>query len=695
MLLELGKAEVKAVRKREHGLLRARAQDQVVRAQKLREALEHESVPERRIELERAAGREVRRPAFHPFTAGIRFPNQQHDLPEELRRKEPLLSVIVRSRLERKELERLGFRVRSQVGELFTAWVSWSRLDKGKLDKVDGITSVELARASSQHLDNAMNYTGLAAVHAEGETGSGVIIGVADRYIDFHHPAFTQANQNGGVATRILSIWDQTQDHPIAGELSPAALSKTQMSPQAAKLAGLVEGVEYDRGQIDQTLGNGNNPFSPVRHEPPLTLTSADRHGTQVAGAALGHDPLGTPARSGAAPGAELIFVHVRDEMPLDAWKNTDVAGRAQETPPTLGMVDSAALIDACTYIFARAEEQAKPCVACLCYGDSLGPHDGTSTFERSLEGFVNEDPARVIVVSAGNEQGMGSHAAGQVQPPAVGGTAPIGVVIGPNSGQAEEVQIWFDGADLVEAALEYLPPAGGVPTVIIALTQANEEISFAVAGTAQAIVQTRCPDDNGSSSVTVLLLPDPGTQLLAEGTYTIRLRATTFVSGSFQAWMSRCNDGSGFQVPDPSQQSITTPATAFKVIAVGAHGMYDTRGQLAPPPLIHPLSGIGPARDNGRQKPDLCAPSGVMAPVAADRLVHGVAPLPAYGYFVGTSAAAPIVAGAAAIMIERRLKAGRALDWPNVLNDLLAETNQAVGTAFDARVWGAGWLSV
>ena len=80
-------------------------------------------------------------------------------------------------------------------------------------------------------------------------------------------------------------------------------------------------------------------------------------------------------------------------------------------------VADMTCVADALRYIGERAGES--PCVVNISLGDTLGPHDGTSPVEQFIDDFVGR-PGRAVVVSAGNDNDAGKHAAGNV-PIAVG----------------------------------------------------------------------------------------------------------------------------------------------------------------------------------------------------------------------------------------------------------------------------------
>lgn len=98
-------------------------------------------------------------------------------------------------------------------------------------------------------------------------------------------------------------------------------------------------------------------------------------HGTHVAGIAAGANST----YKGVAPGASIIVAE------MSSGSNTEV-------------------IEGLSYIFGKADALSAPAVANLSVGTSLGPHDGTSTFETGIDELVSGKEGRAIVCAAGNE---------------------------------------------------------------------------------------------------------------------------------------------------------------------------------------------------------------------------------------------------------------------------------------------------
>lgn len=113
------------------------------------------------------------------------------------------------------------------------------------------------------------------------------------------------------------------------------------------------------------------------------TDSSSESHGTHTAGTMAGSfdTSLGDENEknySGVATGAEIVM-----------------AG---------GTGYNIQILDAVQRIAKYAQEQGKPCVINLSFGDNLGPHDGSDAFTKALNDVAEEYDA-VICVSSGNER--------------------------------------------------------------------------------------------------------------------------------------------------------------------------------------------------------------------------------------------------------------------------------------------------
>lgn len=183
--------------------------------------------------------------------------------------------------------------------------------------------------------------------------GTGVVVGVIDGGIYWQHGDFR--NPLDSTTTRIRYIWDQT----VSTALPPAP---------------------YNYGSQWSWLDINNGTCT---HSVP---TSDNGHGTCVAGIAAGNSlsTRGTVHENeltGVAPEAEIIAVRV-DENDA-AFLNH--------------------VVDAATYIYKKASALGKPCVINTSIGTYYGSHDGRDLTTYALEHLLDETNGRALVAAAGN----------------------------------------------------------------------------------------------------------------------------------------------------------------------------------------------------------------------------------------------------------------------------------------------------
>ena len=155
--------------------------------------------------------------------------------------------------------------------------------------------------------------------------------------------------------------------------------------------------------------------------------------------------------------------------------------------------------------------------------------------------------------------------------------------------------------------------------------------------------------------------------QGLEDGVYGIRIVAKTAVPAGMRVRAVKLSDGQSDFSLWSEHGSIYDPGNCKGVLTVGAayHGDWTTA------PKLENYSSFGPLVD-GRQKPELVAPTGVATSVGA---------------FYGTSAACPHAAGAVAVAA-----AATGLSPTDAVALLAAEASPVTNALPDAR-WGAGLL--
>lgn len=602
--------------------------------------------------------RALDRRQFAPLTTGLFVPpDKGRGTQWPIRMKEPYVAAFILSDASADDLKRLGVRVRSQVGDIFSAFVPVSAIPA--LERSAAVRYVELARPLFQTLNTAVPFSQLNTLHNAMPpiTGAGVIVGVFDSVLDIYHPDFrTAAN-----ATRVRFLWSQTLV-PQAGEAGPPVAPAL---PGFTPAGGATYGVEYNQATINAELNSFNPPATPayltVRHG-----GSVAAHGTHVTGIAAGNGLGQAGTFTGGAPGADIIFV---------ASPNLQNTGL---------LTDTAAMADGFAYIFARATQLGRPCVVNMSNSDNQGPHDGTTLGEQFLDNLLLT-PGRAITISAGNSNGTSAHAAGAV---AMGGTSNLMLNYAAGAASSDDVEIWYDGHDRFNVTVT-IPT---VPATVIGPVAPGAAANAVLPSGVNVQVTSVLNDPRNNDNLISIIYTVPGGQTIPAGNHTFALNGTTVINGTFHAWVDRNNRGlSAFQAPFLQENTLTlgVPATARRPITVGSHD------KTAPTPAISGFSGRGPSRD-GRIKPEIATvgsgPAAVQVQAPRSRNMNAAAPGALYTGMGGTSMAAPLVAGACACLFQCR---GAASTWAN-LKQILEDTAGTAGIgAVPGNAFGFGFMQI
>lgn len=454
------------------------------------------------------------------------------------------------------------------------------------------------------------------------QTGANVIVGIIDSGLDWTHEDFI--NEDG--SSRILYYWDQSDYEDDA-------------TPKVLDLLNSY-GHEYTRiefndalSTFDNTWDRKTNVFVPANSSSyPIKESAQDisGHGTHVAGIAVGNGRGSN--QMGVAPEASLIVV----KHDFGGNRGTD-----------------AALLDGINYVFQRAKELNLPAVINISMGTSYGPHDGTTLFERTIDQFVGK--GRIIVAAAGNDavinwsnmhSGFAIHGSGSM---AAGDAITISMpeIIQGEYCDSEKDEIivngWYSFKDEMRVRIttpsgQVLPPEGyeaywstSGPDAYIPTYEGT-----IVVGNGGDVLgwDDEIPDHEVYISIQNNFAGMPP----AKGEWTIEFIPNSLTSdGKFDVWYlatdsikygwrnSREPTPQVSGRPPDNRQTISTPAIATKVIAVGAYtsrkewnyfdvdreepslktvsyNEYFRLGELAP------FSSRGPRRD-AVSKPDISAP--------------------------------------------------------------------------------------
>lgn len=538
------------------------------------------------------------------------------------------------------ELEALGFRIlggRRDGFAVFGTAESYRRLAA----EPAGLRVARLARPMETWLDRSLPGLGIGAVRTgagptwDGPTGRGVVVGIVDTGLDIHHADFRHPDGS----TRLLSFWDQTVSH-VSPEVPIGAL--------------------YRRPELDRLL----------------STTSAigigfdvNGHGTHVAGIAAGDGSaggLGAPFQFvGVAPEADLVVVR--------------------------SYLNEASVVGAVQFIFDEAERLGRPAVVNLSLGHQYGPHDGTSLFERLLSEMCG--PGRLLVVAAGNDGGLGIHASlagGE-------GADSISFRIPPAANPGDLVNVLgFDVWGPFDRAHRFtlvFPDGRRIGPFLPGKSAVLQGPDYSLNAE-----QIRYPfGRNFNLDLRLFGRPWP--------TGTFHLVATADGGGSrapLEFWIPYF-DLNGPRVPAfvrgrRESGTLSEPANARNALSVAATVSRNcwisaSRADSVcsePPGVVGELvfySSTGPTPD-GREKPEVAAPGDGIASALSESMAEAIAaqrnmPLrltPDGRHWIssGTSMAAPHVAGALALLLERA---------PELTPELARERLRATGRPLAAPV--------
>lgn len=537
--------------------------------------------------------------------------------------------------------DRHGGKINSVIGNIVTGRLPLHFIEA--LQDIGGVLYVEMAQPVKAELSRSRHLIGADSVQ-EGTAndpeykGEGVIIGFVDSGIDWKHETFRGANNK----TRVLSVWDQSLD-PEPGFISPREMVQSY-------------GLECPHEALNFTdVCPSKDTFG---------------HGTHVAGIAAGNHAK----YKGIAPSAGIIAV----KIPF-ASSQKDSAPSPQSFRSFSNHV-----VDGVNYIFQKASTMGKPAVVNISLGTHFGPHDDSSLFEQALNGLVEGEEGRVIVVAAGNEARI-------------------------SGGYLASIHAGFSLSGETRA-VEFLGRNPQIHSIIIDVWQpADSNLSFALGSDDFSHYETTpfvAPGESGEyvsddGKVYVLIDATEARNPLNGKKHTLfhiaavnRAKGASIAhskynfdlivrgSGSFDAWLAvggvfSKRTGTLSNTPytylaGDSQHTISVPGTASHVLTVGSHVsridfkdlyLIGTEPDMAGTEVgnISSFSSLGPTVNPNRtgQKPEIIAPGEwIMSALSSDaKRRYEYTDWPRswnYILYAGTSMASPHVTGAAALLLER-----------------------------------------
>lgn len=461
-------------------------------------------------------------------------------------------------------------------------------------------------------------------------TGKEVIIGYVDQGLDYTHPDFIDANGQ----TRVLYYWDHTLPFDAVRTPQP-----------------------YNYGQLwyasdIQAAACGSNE-------------EATAHGTSVAGAGSA-DGSANGKNKGVAPDSKIIIVETNFNLPN--WTLT--------------------IADACDFIFDKADSLGLPAVVNLSLGSYLGSHDGNDPASILMEQLLDEQPGRIIVCAAGNSGTWGKyHAHGEVD----ADTSFVWFDNNP-SGQLGPNTIYFDlWSDVADANWSYAL-AANLPSGTYD-ERAETMYRTATAGAGSGPIYDTLYN-GGNRIATIELYPE-----IVGGNYhlevffsavdstTYKYAFKTTGSGNYDLWSGAIIGLNNivqviptaaqyppiihYQGPDTLMTIVSSWNCSEKVVSVGnlrnRLGHMDRNNNYYQPAPTY-LSAVGQLSQNsskgpnrhGLIKPDISACGDVSLSAGPTWLLSNAAYnslIDVDGWHVrngGTSMASPVVAGIAALYLEK-----------------------------------------
>lgn len=321
-------------------------------------------------------------------------------------------------------------------------------------------------------------------------------------------------------------------------------------------------------------------------------------HGTPVASLACGN--------SGVADKSDIIIVKLSTSRERGFPRTTQIM---------MGV----------DYVIRKAAALGRPVAVNISLGNNYGSHTGTSIFERYMDD-VSRYWKSVICVGSGNEASASTHTSGYVYE---GQEKRIRFAV--SSYQPSiNLQIWKNYADDFRISLVTPDNKEIGPLSVYNRVQRFEFHDMMILG----YLGEPSPYSVNQEIYFEFI---PKNDYIFSGIWQVKIVPVRVADGRYDMWLpadAALNVGTGFLEANPDN-TMTIPSTASGVITVGA---YDSTTDA-----YAPFSGRG-ASETFAIKPDIVAPGVNVESVSSGGLIRR---------YSGTSFAAPIVTGSAALLME------------------------------------------
>lgn len=551
--------------------------------------------------------------------------------------------------------ELYGIKLNYNYGDVFSVTGSVKNLKR--LAKTKGILRMEYIKHHLQLLadtclvrNRIKNVKLGMAPLTQAYDGNGIVVGILDSGTDFSHPDFKDSLGN----SRIKFLWDMTK--PIAAN-----------TPTIYGYGQEWTNVDIDAGSCTHTID-----------------IASWGHGTASSGIAAGNG-LSVNHFEGMAPKADIIVVAMD-------------FGRPGYT-----------IADGIQYLISRAQLLGKPISINVSLGDYYGSHDGTDLETQMINNMVTASPGRVITAAAGNAGNTAFH-------------------VGYNTTAVDTNFTWIKNSSAVIYVSEFAD-SSQFKNVKYSIGVNNPgfndlgNIGFKNYNYALNIIKRDTIYHNSNRIGIIETAASVNTFGVYELSFRIKPDSLNYYwrlehngPGRVDSWnFDYVNSGfpslaqyprmTKFKKADTLQTMVSGFQCSNEVITVANYinrnEWIDVNNNVQVntdvPGSIAPSSSFGPSRD-GRVKPDISATgNGVFTTMAmalqANYITNAPSAVAQGGYHFkvgGTSAASPVVAGLAALYLQKSPNATNQQIRQAIIN--CAYTDVFTGSAPNNR-WGNGKL--
>lgn len=277
----------------------------------------------------------------------------------------PMYSCIIYT-TKGKILRDKGYNIKSISNKLAVAFVTLDDMIRLSYEPDVTYIGVDMFAKSDNGIARAQSGVDLlrrGVLNNTKYTGKGVIIGIIDSGIDIKHLDFRMPGMDS-TKSRILYLWDQL-----------LTANNDELTEPSTKY-----GVLYNNNDINQDLT--------ARPSGRIRSFDIDGHGTHVAGTAAGNgEATAFKIHKGMAPEADIVIVK---------------AGN--------GGFSVANIINGLKFIDSIGKVLNKPVVINLSLGALNYAQDGFGPHEQVIDEITNASTGRVITIAAGNHRGERAH---------------------------------------------------------------------------------------------------------------------------------------------------------------------------------------------------------------------------------------------------------------------------------------------